>query len=75
MAAKEKTRSRFKQAEQEAYATLTGDALVSRLQQLKDLEATENESLDARFKQMEKEKETEIREKLEEKHFNEKKEL
>ncbi len=31
MAAKEKCRSRFKSAEEEAYATLTGDGLISRL--------------------------------------------
>ena len=32
MAAKERARGRFKQAEEEAYANMAGDALVQRLQ-------------------------------------------
>lgn len=50
MAAKEKTRARFKLAEEEAYATLNGDALVSRLNQLKELEMVENEGIDMKYK-------------------------
>lgn len=43
------------------------------MNQLKELEKTENESIEARFKQKEKEQETEIRERLENKFFEEKK--
>lgn len=72
MAAKEKARSRFKSAEEEAIATMSGDALVQRLAQLKDLERIENEGIDMKYQQQEKERETEIRERLENKFFEEK---
>lgn len=72
MVAKEKSRSRFKAAEEEAISSMSGDALVSRLAQLKDLERIENEGIDMKYKQQEKEKETEIRERLENKFFEEK---
>lgn len=42
---------------------------------MKELEQTERESLEARFKQQEKEKETEIREGLEQKFFDERKKI
>ena len=74
MAAKEKSRARFKQAEDEAYAKgLTGEALVARLEQIKDLEKIENESIESNFRLHEKEEETKIRERLENKFFEEKK--
>jgi len=37
MSAKEETRLRFKQSEEEAYATLSGDALVQRITNLKEI--------------------------------------
>jgi hypothetical protein len=73
MAAKEKSRARFKQAEDEAYSKgLTGEALVARLEQIKDLEKIENESIENNFRLHEKEEETKIRERLENKFFEEK---
>jgi hypothetical protein len=73
MAGKEKSRARFKLAEEEAYAKgLTGEALVARLEQLKDLEKIETESIESNFRSLEKEEETKIRERLELKFFEEK---
>lgn len=46
---------------------------MSRLQQLKDLERIEAETIEANFKTKEKERETDIREHLETKFFEEKK--
>ena len=73
MAALEKSKARFKQAEDEAYAKgLTGEALVARLEQLKDLQKIETESIESNFRTLEKEEENKIRERLETKFFEEK---
>lgn len=73
MAALEKSRARFKLAEEEAYARgLTGEALVARLEQLKDLQKIETESIESNFRTLEKEEENKIRERLETKFFDEK---
>lgn len=73
MSALQKLNARISQAEQEAYSTLSGDALVSRLTQLKDLTKIENEAIESNFLSREKEQEAEIRERLEKKAFEERK--
>jgi hypothetical protein len=71
MAAKEKSRARFKLAEEEAYSTLQGDALIDKLNRLKEFEKTELDSIESALSTKEKEQENEIRERLEQKFFEE----
>jgi len=75
MAAKEETRLRYKQSEEEAYATLSGDALMPRITQLKEMEKTEIECIEHKLKNREKEEACAIRERLATKHFEEKQAL
>jgi hypothetical protein len=72
MAALQKSHSRIRQAETEAFSSgLTGEALTNRLQQLKEVEKIEVDSIEDGFKSKEKEKETQIREELEHKFCDE----
>ena len=54
MSAKEETRLRFKQSEEEAYATLSGDALVQRITNLKEIQQNQLEGIEQRIKNYEK---------------------
>lgn len=75
MAAKEQARSRFKQAEEDAYANQTGETLVQRLAQLRELEQVEYDGIEHRMKEKEKQEACAIRERLAGKHFDEKRAL
>lgn len=54
---------------------MTGDGLIARITQLKEMEKTEMECIEARFKNREKEEACAIRERLATKHFDEKQAL
>lgn len=75
MAAKEQCRGRFKLAEEEAYSSLSGEHLVSRLDNLKELEKIEMDGIDLRLQDKEKHEAAAIKERLAGKHFEEKRAL
>eukprot|EP00347_Sterkiella_histriomuscorum_P005935 403354701 len=73
--AKEKIKEKYKVLEEEAYATLSNDKLQARLNSLKEEQHLELGMVDMQIDKDEKEKEADLREKLENKFSQEKQSL
>ena len=69
---KERIKDNYSNQEQEAFATLQGDQLMTKINQLNIDKEAELAGLEHQFEKLEKEKESDIREELENKFFKEK---